>query len=112
MSEFESELYPIDFEDPPGQLKNPTILTFWWTSREVRRVLSHSPWSERLRYHGETPFFCFHNGFCTYFETRKGLEDHYEEHDSHRLTRSDMISKESDAKVVRLLRRWNFPKVY
>ena len=74
MSEFESELYPIDFEDPPGQLKNPTILTFWWTSREVRRVLSHSPWSERLRYHGETPFFCFHNGFCTYFETRKGLE--------------------------------------
>ena len=40
------------------------------------------------------------------------LKDHYEEHDSHRLTRSDMISKESDAKVVRLLRRWNFPKVY
>ena len=112
MSEFERELYPIHFEEPPTQLKNPTILTFWWTSAEVRRVLSQSPWFERLHYQGETPYFCFHNGFCAYFGTRKALEDHYEEFTDHRLTRNEIVCKEADAEVVKVLRRWDFPKVY
>jgi len=112
MPEFEREIYPIDFDDPPKELKNPTILTFWWTSKEVRHILSQPPWYDRLLFEGVTPFFCFHEGFCTYFETRKGLEDHYDRNADHRLTRSEIVCKEADAQVVKLLRRWNFPKVY
>ena len=46
------------------------------------------------------------------YAVKKGLEDHYDRNADHRLTRSEIVCKEADAQVVKLLRRWNFPKVY
>ena len=112
MSEFERELYPIHFDEPPSQLKDPLILTFWWTSAKVRDILSQSPWRERLLNQGETPYFCFHNGFCDYFETGEDMQDHYKRFKHHKLTRKQIVSQKADADIVKVLRQWGFPKVY
>ena len=73
------EVYPVDFPDPPYRLRNRTILIYWWINKEVRRILLSSPWSERLRETGQTPFFCFFEGFCACFESKEALDSHYEQ---------------------------------
>ena len=88
------EIYPVNFSDPPFQLRNKTILIYWWISKPVRDILSSSPWVERLRETGETPYFCFNEGFCACYESRTDLENHYQEFPDHRLTKAEVMAKE------------------
>ncbi len=107
---FESELYPIDFQDPPRELKSRTILAFWYTSRKIRRIVQTSPWWERLNGRGQQPYFCFHDEFCACFETKQELEDHYREFQEHRLTKEQIQARQADAQIVQMLRKWSFPR--
>ena len=80
--------YSIDFEDPPLSLRSTFHLTLWWVNPVVRKVLMTSPWPSKIR-QGEYPHFCLFKGFCQYFETDGELEDHYQLHPNHRLTKQD-----------------------
>lgn len=101
--------YSIDFEDPPLYLRSTFHLTLWWVNPVVRKVLMTSPWPNKLR-QGKYPHFCLFKGFCQYFETDGELEDHYQVHPNHRLTKQDHDGFRRNAELVKYFRTWNFPR--
>lgn len=46
---------------------------------------------------GQTPHFCFHDGFCRYFDTKSRLDDHYSKNPSHNIPQLelDVLRKKS-----------------
>ena len=59
---------------------------------------------------GKYPHFCLFRGFCQYFETDGELEDHYQVHPNHRLTKQDHDGFRRNAELVRYFRTWDFPR--
>ena len=39
---------------------------------------------------GQTPFFCFYDGFCKYFDTRQRLTQHYAKNPSHNIPPAEL----------------------
>ena len=79
-----------DFEDPPSYLQPGTIRhSMWFNNKRVREVLKENG--------NVTVLFCFHGGFCTFFNDRDTtvskarLDKHHEKNPNHKLNRADTI---------------------
>ena len=105
----ESETYPTDFDDPPFALRDPSLILIWYTNQTAREIMSRSPWKDLIR-RGDRPYFCLHEGFCACLKSNQELKQHYQDFESHRLSRTHWQSIVDKAKVIHYLRKWNFPR--
>lgn len=39
---------------------------------------------------GQTPYFCFHDGFCRYFDDRRRLTEHYAKNPTHNISQPEL----------------------
>ena len=105
----QSEMYPIDFDDPPDELSDPSLILVWYTNGVAREIMTSSTWSDRIK-NGWRPYFCLFKGFCACFKSTSELRQHYEDFQSHRLMKSDWQDIMANAKIIHNLRQWNFPR--
>ena len=54
---------------------------------------------------GQTPYFCFHEGFCRYFDTRKRLAEHYAKFPNHNIPPSELNKLRKQAQEIQDRRR-------
>ena len=78
----------LSFEDHP-KLLNDLLIPFWFLSSEIRETLTSPAWKDRVA-KGQNPFFCFHDGFCRYFDTLQKLREHLAKNPTHSLSSSEM----------------------
>ena len=69
----QSEMYPIDFDDPPDELSDPSLILVWYTNGVAREIMTSSTWSDRIK-NGWRPYFCLFKGFCACFKSSSELQ--------------------------------------